>query len=69
MVGIANIAEALKASIIVPCDVRVAGALEAVFNRIIGKWGWVHFLFHPIAIVPRDDLHTSLVNCSAEGSP
>jgi NAD(P)-dependent dehydrogenase (short-subunit alcohol dehydrogenase family) len=25
------------------------------------------FLFHSIAFAPRDDLHTSLVNCSAEG--
>jgi enoyl-[acyl-carrier protein] reductase I len=61
------LAEALAASIIVPCDVRVAGELEAVFERITGEWGRLDFLFHSIAFAPRDDLHTSLVNCSAEG--
>jgi len=61
------LAEALAASIIVPCDVRVAGELEAVFERITTAWGRLDFLFHSIAFAPRDDLHTSLVNCSAEG--
>lgn len=61
------LAEALKTSIIVPCDVRVAGELEAVFDRITREWGRLDFLFHSVAFAPRDDLHTSLVNCSAEG--
>jgi enoyl-[acyl-carrier protein] reductase I len=61
------LAEALKASIIVPCDVRMAGELEAVFERIATEWGHLDFLFHSIAFAPRDDLHTSLINCSAEG--
>lgn len=61
------LAEAAKASIIAPCDVRIAGDLEAVFERIADEWGRLDFLFHSIAFAPRDDLHTSLVNCSAEG--
>ncbi|HEY0233653.1 MAG TPA: enoyl-ACP reductase FabI [Afipia sp.] len=61
------LAEALQASIIVPCDVRIAGELEAVFERITAEWGRLDFLFHSIAFAPRDDLRTSLVNCSAEG--
>jgi enoyl-[acyl-carrier protein] reductase I len=61
------LAEALAASIFVPCDVRVAGELEAVFERITSKWGQLDFLFHSIAFAPRDDLHTGLVDCSAEG--
>lgn len=61
------LAEALAASIFVPCDVRVAGELEAVFERITREWGRLDFLFHSIAFAPRDDLHNSLVNCSAEG--
>jgi enoyl-[acyl-carrier protein] reductase I len=61
------LAEALKTSIIVPCDVRIAGELEALFERIAGEWGRLDFLFHSIAFAPRDDLHSSLVNCSAEG--
>ena len=39
------LAEALKTSIIVPCDVRVAGELEAVFDRITREWGRLDFLF------------------------
>ncbi|MBR1205173.1 MULTISPECIES: enoyl-ACP reductase FabI [unclassified Bradyrhizobium] len=61
------LAEALNTSIIVPCDVRITGELEAVFDRITREWGRLDFLFHSIAFAPRDDLHTSLVNCSAEG--
>lgn len=61
------LAETLDTSIFVPCDVRVAGELESVFERITREWGRLDFLFHSIAFAPRDDLHTSLVNCSAEG--
>ncbi|MCF2524032.1 enoyl-ACP reductase FabI [Bradyrhizobium sp. G127] len=61
------LADALKASIVVPCDVRIAGELEAVFERIATDWGRLDFLFHSIAFAPREDLHTGLVNCSAEG--
>lgn len=61
------LAEAAKASIIAPCDVRISGDLEAVFEQIADKWGRLDFLFHSIAFAPRDDLHTSLVNCSAGG--
>jgi enoyl-[acyl-carrier protein] reductase I len=61
------LAEALAASGIVPCDVRVAGELEAVFERITREWGRLDFLFHSIAFASRDDLHASLVDCSAEG--
>jgi enoyl-[acyl-carrier protein] reductase I len=61
------LAEALAASIIVPCDVRVVGELEAAFERITREWGRLDFLFHSIAFAPREDLHTGLVNCSAEG--
>ena len=61
------VAESLRAGIVVPCDVRVPGQLEAVFERIGQDWGRLDFLLHSIAFAPREDLHTSLVNCSAEG--
>lgn len=61
------LAEALGAAIVVPCDVRIAGQLEAVFERITTEWGRLDFLFHSIAFAPREDLQTGLVNCSAEG--
>lgn len=60
-------AESLAAPIVVPCDVRIPGQLEEVFARIEREWGRLDFLLHSIAFAPREDLHTSLVNCSAEG--
>ena len=61
------VAEALEASIVVPCDVRISGQLEAVFARIERDWGRLDFLLHSIAFAPREDLQASLVDCSAEG--
>ena len=61
------LAEALGAAIVAPCDVRIAGQLESVFERIAGEWGGLDFLLHSIAYAPREDLHTNLVNCSADG--
>lgn len=61
------VAESLGASIFVPCDVRIQGQLEAVFRQIEKEWGRLDFLLHSIAFAPREDLHTSVINCSAEG--
>jgi enoyl-[acyl-carrier protein] reductase I len=61
------VAETLRAPIFVPCDVRVPGQLEAVFDTIAEQWGGLDFLLHSIAFAPREDLHASVVNCSAEG--
>ncbi|WP_454627335.1 enoyl-ACP reductase FabI [Bradyrhizobium cenepequi] len=61
------VAESLGAPIFIPCDVRVHGQLEAVFETIQKRWGRLDFLLHSIAFAPRDDLHTSLINCSADG--
>ena len=54
------------ATIIVPCDMREPGQLEAVFDRIAAEWSRLDFLFHSIAFAPRDDLRTGLVNCTAD---
>lgn len=61
------LAESLDASILVPCDVRETGQLEAVFDAIAGKWGTLDFAVHSIAFAPRDDLHGRVVDCSREG--
>lgn len=61
------VAKTLGASILVPCDVRIPGQLDAVFERIEADWGALDFLLHSIAFAPREDLHTSVVNCSPEG--
>lgn len=61
------VADAISAELVGPCDVRIAGQLEGVFAGLAERWGRLDFLLHSIAFAPREDLHTPLVNCSAEG--
>lgn len=61
------VADKLGAALLVPLDVRIPGQMEAVFERIEHEWGKLDFVLHSIAFAPREDLHTSVVNCSAEG--
>jgi enoyl-[acyl-carrier protein] reductase I len=61
------VAQALESSIVLPCDVRIPGQLEAVFERIAKDWGRLDFVLHSIAFAPSGDLHASLADCSAEG--
>jgi len=61
------LAEALDSPIIVPCDVRISGQLEALFDRIARDWGELDFVLHSIAFAPREDLHGRVVDCSEDG--
>lgn len=61
------LAEQLKSPIIVPCDVRIAGQLESVFERIKREWGGIDFLLHSIAFAPKEDLHSRIVDCTQAG--
>lgn len=61
------LAERLGSPIIVPCDVREPGQLEAVFSRIRREWGRLDFLLHSIAYAPREDLHSRITDCSQAG--
>lgn len=61
------VARATGATVLVPCDVRSPGQLEAVFEHIRSDWGRLDFLLHSIAFSPREDLQASVINCSAEG--
>jgi enoyl-[acyl-carrier protein] reductase I len=61
------VAEAVGATIFSPCDVRVRGQLADLFERIEREWGALDFVLHSVAFAERDDLHTSVVNCSQEG--
>ncbi len=61
------VAQEVGAPLFLPCDVREPGQLEAVFDRITAEWERLDFLLHAIAFAPREDLHTSVVNASAEG--
>ena len=61
------LAERLGSPIIVPCDVREPGQLEAVFTRLRDKWGTLDFLLHSIAFAPKQDLHSRITDCSQAG--
>lgn len=61
------LAEKLKSPIIVPCDVREPGQLEAIFARIEKDWGKLDFLLHSIAFAPKEDLHSRVVDSSQAG--
>src|SRR5215470_14617964 len=57
----------LDAPIMAPLDVAVPGQLEALFDRIKGRWGRLDSLVHSIAFAPKADLQGGLVDCSVEG--
>jgi enoyl-[acyl-carrier protein] reductase I len=61
------LAERLGSDVIMPCDLRQPGELEAVFDVIRERWGRLDFLLHSVAFAPREDLHARVVDCSAEG--
>jgi enoyl-[acyl-carrier protein] reductase I len=61
------VTDSLGCKLLLPCDVRVPGQLEAAFERIRGAWGKLDFLLHAIAFAPADDLHGRVVDCSAAG--
>jgi enoyl-[acyl-carrier protein] reductase I len=59
--------EQLGSPIVVACDVREPGQLEAVFSRIRKEWGRLDFLLHSIAYAPKADLHGRVTDCSQAG--
>ena len=61
------LAERLESPIVVPCDVREEGRLEAVFARLGEEWGRLDFLLHSIAYAPKEDLHSRVTDCSQAG--
>jgi len=61
------LAERLQSDIILPCDVRARGPLEAVFSTIEKKWNRLDFVLHSIAYAPKEDLHARVVDCTQAG--
>ncbi len=62
-----EVTDPLGCELLLPCDVREPGQLEAVFERIGKDWGGLDFLLHSIAFAPREDLQGRLTDSSAEG--
>jgi enoyl-[acyl-carrier protein] reductase I len=64
---VSAVTDSLPCEILLPCDVREPGALEAVFAEITKTWGRLDFVLHAIAFAPREDLHGRVVDSSAAG--
>lgn len=61
------LARELEAPIVMPLEVRTAGQMEAVFERIAKVWGMLDFVVHSIAFSPKDALQGRVVDVSREG--
>ncbi|WP_036174427.1 enoyl-ACP reductase FabI [Massilia sp. 9096] len=61
------LAESLGSSLVLPCDVREAGQLEAAFDAVRTAWDKLDFVIHSIAYAPHADLQGRVVDCSADG--
>jgi enoyl-[acyl-carrier protein] reductase I len=61
------LAERLGSPVVVPCDVRAPGQLEAAFARVGDAWGRLDFVLHSIAYAPKEDLHSRITDCSQAG--
>ena len=59
--------ESLGSELILQCDVRIPGQLEAVYSAIEKQWGKLDFVLHSIAFAPKEDLHARVVDCSQAG--
>jgi enoyl-[acyl-carrier protein] reductase I len=64
---VAPIAEDLEAQLLLPCDVREPGQLQAVFEAIEAEWGRLDFVLHSIAFAPKADLQARVADCSKDG--
>jgi enoyl-[acyl-carrier protein] reductase I len=61
------LARAVEAPILMPLDVRAAGEMEAVFERITKDWGKLDFVVHSIAFSPKDALHGRVTDVTQQG--
>jgi enoyl-[acyl-carrier protein] reductase I len=61
------LARELEAPIVMPLDVRTAGQMEAVFERIAQDWGNLDFVVHSIAFSPKGALQGRVVDVSCDG--
>ena len=59
--------KSLNVSLFLPCDVTIAGEMEAVFAEINKKWGRLDSAVHSVAFAPKEDLQNRVINCSSVG--
>jgi enoyl-[acyl-carrier protein] reductase I len=61
------LAKEIGAKILMPLDMRIAGHLEAVFDRIKHDWGRLDFAVHSIAFSPKETLSGRVIDVPRDG--
>jgi enoyl-[acyl-carrier protein] reductase I len=61
------LANEIGSKILMPLDVRVAGQMETVFDRIERDWGRLDFVVHSIAFSPRETLAGRVIDVPRDG--
>ncbi len=61
------LANEIGSKILMPLDVRIAGQMEAVFDRIKRDWGRLDFVVHSIAFSPRETLAGRVIDVPRDG--
>ena len=64
---VANVAETVEATALLPLDVEDDAQFDAVFDWIAQRWGRLDFVLHSIAFCPKEDLQARVVNASRAG--
>ncbi|MBY0292447.1 MAG: enoyl-ACP reductase FabI [Alphaproteobacteria bacterium] len=60
------LAESLGSSILIPCDVSVAGDVEETFKVLATHWDSIDFVVHAIAFSDKEELKGKYFNLSRE---
>jgi enoyl-[acyl-carrier protein] reductase I len=61
------LANEIGSKILMPLDVRVAGQMETVFDRVKRDWGRLDFVVHSIAFSPRETLAGRVIDVPRDG--
>ena len=60
------LAESLKASLILPCDVEDVASVDATFAALKEKWGTIDFIVHAIGFSDKNELKGRYADTSRE---
>ena len=65
--NVAELANTLRGSLVLPCDVMNEAEVDAMFKTIQEKWGGLDFVAHCIAYAKSEDLDNGYVKTSKDG--
>jgi enoyl-[acyl-carrier protein] reductase I len=65
--NVADLANALPNSILLPCDVTVDAEIDAVYQSVEKEFGKLDAVLHSVAFAPKEDLERDFVLTSRDG--